>query len=210
MSKVEFYFDLSSPWTYLAFHNIQPIIAETNAKIRWIPILVGGVFNAVNPGLYAQRADADSPKTRHGMQSIAKWAAWSGLELHFPPTHHPARSVHAMRACCALQDDPETLRRFARAAFESFFGDNKNLDDPAVLAAVADGLGLNGADLMAKTQTNAIKTQLRSNTQNLIDRGGYGSPTIFVNGTDMYFGNDQLPLVKQALEQGGNPYSNHL
>ena len=200
MARVEFFFDLSSPWTYLAFYNIQPMITETGADIRWIPFLVGGVFNAVNPGLYASREDPDSPKMRHMVKSLKDWAAWSGIEMHFPSEHHPVRSVHAMRVCCALQHDQETLHRFATAAFETYFGAQQNLDDPAVLQAIADGLGLDGEDLIAQTQTDEIKAKLRTNTQAVIDRGGYGSPTIFVDGADMYFGNDQLPLVRQALQ----------
>lgn len=199
MARVEFFFDLSSPWTYLAFHNIQPIVAETGASIRWIPFLVGGVFNAVNPGLYTARDDADSPKMQHMLKSLTDWAEWSGIEMRFPSAHHPVRSVHAMRVCCLLEDDQETLHRFATVAFQAYFGAQKNLDDPEVLTAVANDLGLEGSDLLEKSQTDAIKAKLRANTQMVIDRGGYGSPTIFLNGEDMYFGNDQLPLVRKAL-----------
>lgn len=199
MARVDFYFDLSSPWTYLAFRNIRPIIAETGAQIRWIPILVGGVFNAVNRGLYATRADTDSPKTRHMLKSLDDWAAWSGVDMRFPPPNHPARSVHAMRVCCALENDQEALAGFAGAAFHAFFSEHQNLDDPDMLQAVADGLGLDGAALIAESRTDPFKARLRANTQAVIDRGGYGSPTIFVDGEDMYFGNDQLPLVRRAL-----------
>ena len=133
-------------------------------------------------------------------KSIADWAAWSGLDLTFPPSHHPARYVHAMRVCCALEDNQATLIRFARAAFEAYFGADQNLDDPAMLATIANSIGLDGDDLIGQTQTDPIKSRLRTNTQDLIDRGGYGSPTLFVNGKDMYFGNDQLPLVHHALK----------
>ena len=202
MARVEFYFDLSSPWTYLAFHNIQSIIAEARASIRWIPFLVGGVFNAVNRGLYAFREDADSPKMHHMLKSLDDWAAWSGVEMRFPSAYHPVRSVHAMRVCCAMEEDQETLVRFATAAFQAYFGEQQNLDDPRVLQAVADGLGMDGAGLIAASQSDVVKARLRANTQTVIDRGGYGSPTIFVDGEDMYFGNDQLPLVRRTLMRG--------
>ena len=93
------------------------------------------------------------------------------------------------------------LRRFATTAFESYFGRQENLDDPVVLAAVADSVGLDGAAVLTASQTDAIKVRLRTNTDEVIARGGYGSPTIFVDGTDMYFGNDQLPLVEAALKR---------
>jgi len=126
-------------------------------------------------------------------------AALAGVEMNFPSAWHPAKSVNAMRFACALEDDQDALRRFSRAAFESYFGAQENLDDADVLAAVADSIGLDGLALKASAQTDAVKARLRANTEEVIARGGYGSPSIFVDGTDMYFGNDQLPLVEAAL-----------
>lgn len=203
MAKVEFFFDLSSPWTYMAFHNIRPILAETGAEVTWRPILVGGVFNAVNKAVYAAREESTGPKAQHYAKSLKDWAAWSGLPMNFPSEWHPVRSVHAMRLCCALEDDQAALARFAEAAFAAYFGEQRNLDDPAVLEAIADSIGMDGAALLAQSQTDPVKLRLRTNTDEVIARGGYGSPSIFVNGDDMYFGNDQLPLVKKALESAG-------
>ena len=66
--QLDFFYDLSSPWTYLAFNNIQPIIKETGAAVRWRPFLVGGVFNAVNPGVYEARAIPTDPKVLHNFR----------------------------------------------------------------------------------------------------------------------------------------------
>jgi 2-hydroxychromene-2-carboxylate isomerase len=196
---IEFCFDLSSPWTYLAFHNIRPLAARQNATIRWTPILVGGVFNAANPSVYAARENASSPKFRHMGKILRDWAQWTGVELNFPSPHHPLKSIHAMRAACALEDDQPALERFAEAAFHAYFVDQRNLDDPAEIAAVADGIGMDGAALVAAAGSQPVKDRLRANTDRLVERGGYGSPSIFVGTADMYFGNDQLPLVEQAL-----------
>lgn len=198
-AKVEFFFDLSSPWTYMAFHNIRPILDETGAEVTWRPFLVGGVFNAVNKSVYAAREDSKGPKARFFMKSLRDWAAWSDLPLNFPAPWHPVRSVHAMRACCALEDDQLALVQFAEAAFAAYFDAQENLDEPEVLAAIADGIGMDGSALIAQTQDDAIKLRLRTNTEEVIERGGFGSPSIFVNGSDMYFGNDQLPLVRKAI-----------
>jgi 2-hydroxychromene-2-carboxylate isomerase len=70
-----------------------------------------------------------------------------------------------------------------------------------VLVAVANAAGLDGAAMWARAQTDAVKALLRANTDEVIARGGYGSPTIFVDTTHMYFGNDQLPLVEAALKR---------
>ena len=200
MAHIEFFFDLSSPWTRLAFHNIQPIVAETNATIEWKPFLVGGVFNAVNESVYAGRADPDNPKYRHTFKWLKSWARLAGVPMNFPSPHHPVKSVKAMRMCCALQEDQGALFRFASAAFDAYFTDQRNIDDPAVLKAIADECGMDGAGLAALSETQDIKDALRAKTQEVIDRGGFGSPTIFVNRKEIYFGNDQLPLVRQAIE----------
>lgn len=202
---VEFYFDLSSPWTCLAFHNIQPIIKHNGAEIIWKPFLVGGVFNAVNQDVYAARENPDNRKFVHSFRVLKDWAKLAGLPMNFPSEHHPVKSVHAMRVCCALEDDQAALHKFATAAFNAYYGEQRNLDDPEVLIAIADEVGLDGAALAAKTQGQAIKDRLRANTEEAIARGSYGSPSIFVpfgEGERMYFGNDQLPLVNWAIKQG--------
>jgi 2-hydroxychromene-2-carboxylate isomerase len=200
MSRVEFFFDLSSPWTYLAFHNLWPLLERTGEAAVLRPILVGGVFNAVNPSVYAAREQADNRKLQHSWKVLGNWADHAGVAMNFPSKYHPAKSVNAMRFCCALEADQDALRRFAAEAFKRYFGDQQNLDDPAVLIIAANTTGLDGEAIAHAAQTDAIKTQLRSNTEELIARGGYGSPTLFVDGNDMYFGNDQLPLVEAALK----------
>lgn len=204
MAKVEFFYDLSSPWTRLAFHNIQPIIAETGAQIYWRPFLVGGVFNAVNDSIYASRADTDSPKNRNLFTWLQEWAELAGVPMNFPSPFHPLKSVHAMRFCCALEQDQDALFAFSSHAFDAYFTDGRNLDDPDCLIAVANECGLDGAALAQASREDGCKDALRRNTQEAIDRGAFGSPTIFVNDSRIYFGNDQLPLVRQALLHAGS------
>ena len=200
MSKtVEFFFDLSSPWTYLAFHNIQDIIKQNDAQIIWRPFLVGGVFNAVNQSVYAGRADSKNPKMKFFLKSLNDWADWSGLPLNFPSKHHPVKSVYAMRCCCALEDDGNILHRFASACFKAYFENQHNIDDPDILRSIAKLCAIDSDWLMNEIQSDAIKLKLRNNTQEAIDRGSFGSPSIFI-GDDMYFGNDQLPLVNRAIK----------
>jgi 2-hydroxychromene-2-carboxylate isomerase len=199
--RVEFFFDLSSPWTRLAFANLWPLLERTVEGVILRPILVGGVFNAVNPAVYAAREDAGSRRLQHSWKVLTDWAALAGVTMNFPSVHHPAKSVNAMRMACALEDDQPALRRFVEAAFESYFGRQENLDDPDVLIAAATAAGLDGTAIAQASVTDANKLRLRANTDELVARGGYGSPTIFVDQTDMYFGNDQLPLVEASLRK---------
>lgn len=199
MPRVEFFYDLSSPWTYMAFNAIQPILEETGADVVWRPFLVGGVFNAANQQLYATRDNSDTPKARATAIWVKEWADYAGVPMNFPPPYHPLRSVAAMRFCCAIEEDQPTLLAFSTAAFQAYFRDARNLDDPAELIAVADACGLDGPALARRSDEQEVKDRLRTNTQDAIDRGAFGSPTIFVDKSHMYFGNDQLPLVRKRL-----------
>lgn len=201
MSAIEFFFDLSSPWTYLAFTNVQKLVEKTGASITYRPILVGGVFNAVNQQIYEARGNPDNRRFTHSFKVLKDWAALAGVTMNFPNQYHPAKSVNAMRMACALEEHQEALRVFAKAAFEGFIGRGENLDDPDVLVRFANDAGLDGAAIRERSVSDEIKARLRANTDELIARGGYGSPTMFVDGTDMYFGNDQLPIVEAALKR---------
>jgi 2-hydroxychromene-2-carboxylate isomerase len=201
MPTLEFFFDLSSPWTRVAFHNVQAVVAETGATIIWRPFLVGGVFNAVNDSVYAGRADPNNAKNRNVFKWLKEWAALAGVPMNFPSPHHPLKAVAAMRFCCALEDDQEALFVFAARAFEAYFTDQRNLDDVTCLIAIADACGLDGKLLAERAVSETIKQKLRTNTQEAIERGAFGSPMMFVDGKFAYFGNDQLPLVARRISQ---------
>ena len=198
---IEFFFDCSSPWTYLGFHNIQPLAAELGVPIRWRPILVGGVFNAVNPSVYASRERPVPAKRDYMKKDLRDWARLTGLEIRMPPSVFPVNSVKAMRGCLWLDTlQPQgRLVPFATAVFEAYWGRDEDISKDEVLAAVCRQCGIDEAAFFAGIAQDDIKAQLKANTDELIRRGGFGSPTMFVNGDDMYFGNDRLPLVRDAL-----------
>ena len=210
--RLEFFFDCSSPWTYLAFHRVQDVIRATGAEVSWRPVLVGGVFNAVNRGLYEQRSrmagalgESDSEtsgagrKARYYVKDLADWARLAGLRIGQPPVF-PVNSVRAMRGCFVAEEQGRLLD-WVRAVFEKYWGDLQDISQPEVLAAIAAGVGLDADALLAAIETRPYKDRLRANTDELIARGGFGSPTMFVGGDDMYFGNDRLELVRAALER---------
>jgi len=197
-AMIEFFFDCSSPWTYLAFHNIQPLAEEFGEPISWRSILVGGIFNSVNPSVYAQRETPVPLKARYAKKDIADWARSAGLAIKMPPTVFPVNSVKAMRGCILLGD---RMVPFATAVFEAYWGDDKDISKDEVLSEICAKVGVDPAGFFAGIADQAIKDQLKANTDEVMARGGFGSPTIFVDETDMYFGNDRLPLVREALQR---------
>ena len=197
MARLEFFFDCSSPWTYLAFTRIHDVIARTRAEIMWKPILVGGVFNAVNKDVYERRANPDPRKASYSGKDLQDWARLARITIGKPPVF-PVRAVTAMR-CVLAADEQGALVPFARAVFEAYWRDLKDISQTGVLADACRSTGLDPDAVLARADTPEIKDRLRLNTEEVIARGGFGSPTMFVNGSDMYFGNDRLPLVEAAL-----------
>ncbi len=197
--QLDFYFDCSSPWTYLAFHAVQPLAAELGAHIAWKPILVGGVFNSVNQTVYESRAKPNPRKQSYMLKDLRDWAGLYGLRIVFPPKVFPVNSVKCMRGAFAALD-ADRLVPYATAAFEAYWGDDRDLSRDDVLSDIAERAGLDRQRFFAAIETDDCKRRLRANTDELIARGGFGSPTMFV-ADSMFFGNDRLPLVRAALEK---------
>ena len=196
---IDFYFDCSSPWTYLAFHNIQPLARELGVPIHWKPVLVGGIFNAVNPSVYAQRENPVPAKRDYMLKDLQDWARDAGLAIRMPPSVFPVNSVKAMRACIwVLHSDAPRFIPFTTGVFEAYWRDDQDISQDAVLAGIAARAGVDAAALAEGMAQPAIKAELKANTDEVMRRGGFGSPTMFV-GDDMYFGNDRLPLLRAAV-----------
>ena len=195
---IEFFFDCSSPWTWLAFHNLQPIARELNVEVRWRPVLVGGIFNAVNPSVYEFRERGVPAKQAYLRKDLQDWARKAGLTIKFPPAVFPVNSVKAMRGCILLEPEGK-LVPFASAVFEAYWSRDLDISQDDVLARLCEGVGVEPQRFLEGIARPEIKAQLKANTDEAIARGAFGSPTIFVGGDDMYFGNDRLELVRDAV-----------
>ncbi|MBI1262833.1 MAG: 2-hydroxychromene-2-carboxylate isomerase [Rhizobiales bacterium] len=199
MAQLEFFFDCSSPWTYLAFSRIEAIVERTGAEIIWKPVLVGGIFNAVNKDVYETRANPHPVKGRYYVKDLKDWADYCGIKIGMPPVF-PVRAVNAMRGAIVALDEGK-LPAYAWATFRTYWGELQDISQPEVLAGICREVGIDEALFARRITEEDVKTRLRENTEDVITRGGFGSPTMFINGTDMYFGNDRLPLVEAALER---------
>jgi 2-hydroxychromene-2-carboxylate isomerase len=199
---IECFFDCSSPWTWLAFHNLRPLAAELGETVDWRPVLVGGIFNAVNPSVYEFREKGVPAKQAYHRKDLMDWARHCGLAIRFPPSVFPVNSVKAMRGLCWLRSQGpvrELMEPFADAVFRAYWSDDQDISRDAVLEAICEAQGIDAAAFMAAFAAPEVKARLKANTDEAISRGAFGSPTIFVGGDDMYFGNDRLPLVREAV-----------
>ena len=198
---IDFYFDVSSPWTYLAFRNIQPMALRLDATIVWRPVLVGGIFNTVNQRMYASREDSNSPRNRYILKDLQDCARQAGVNIFFPPRVFPVNSVKAMRGCIWLAQNTEPkhhLLAFIEACFAAYFTEQEDLSQDDILAYICRNLGIDAAAFAEGITQPDIKQALKANTDEAIARGAFGVPSFFV-GNDMYFGNDRLDLLRLAV-----------
>jgi len=198
MAEVECFFDLSSPWTYFAVHGLLEMQKEIGVTVDFRPHLVGGVFNAVNPSVHNSREKPVVPKQTYNKKDQMDWARYLGLRMHYRPSVFPVNAVKVMRICCLLEGSDKLLP-FMMATFDAYWGDDKDVSQVPVITEILQKVGLDPKATLEGIEQQPIKDKLRNNTQELIDRGGFGSPTMFVGGDDMYFGNDRLPLLKDAV-----------
>ena len=199
--ELEFFYDCSSPWTYFAFARLVPLADKLGLSVHWRPILVGGVFNSINPQLYTDRENmfANERRVKHYFKDMQDWSEYVGIVVKQPDVF-PVNSVKGMRGAIYAAEHDRIIP-YSRALFAAYWGDNRDISQPEVLLDICLSSGLDKDGFLAAIADQRYKDQLRDNTDELVARGGYGSPTLFINGDDMYFGNDRLPLVEHRLKQ---------
>ena len=130
MNSIEFFFDCSSPWTYLAFENLSK--NKRNFDIVWKPVLVGGVFNSANPSVYRSRENPVLSKQRYAAKDLSDWSRSIGIDLILPDdlSKFPVNSVKSMRgALVALEEG--LIEDYSRLVFEYYWRDDKDISDGA-------------------------------------------------------------------------------
>ena len=192
MTRVEFFYDYASTYSYLAHREIERIASEAGAELVFRPMVLGFVFKATGNTMPA----AVPAKAAYMVHDVARWARHYGLPFRMPSVF-PANTIRALRgAVAALQDGG--FPAYHHAVMEAYWARNRDIGDRDVLAAVTRETGLDAERLVARTEDAAVKDQLKANTDEAISRGVFGAPTFFV-GDAMYWGNDRLQFVEAAL-----------
>ena len=195
---IEFYFDCSSPWTYLAFTEILPLSQRQNLEIVWKPVLVGGVFNAVNKDVYEFRKKPNPLKLSYSNDDLNLWSKVREVNISFPKVF-PVNSVKAMRGCL-FADKENKLVEFANNIFQSYWDEGVDISQEDLLLGIVKNSNLNPEEFTKFIASKEAKDLLIENTEELIKRGGFGSPTFFYKDK-MFFGNDRLHLFEEALKK---------
>ena len=199
MKRVEFYFDLVSPYSYLAYGRVNQICEEHGAELVLRPMLLGAVHKAV--GL--QAPIEIKSKGRYQLRDIQRWAEYHGLPMKFPDPF-PFRTLKTMRAAVALEGQGD-LEPFTREAFGLYWEEGgapeglEEADEDGPLRELARRIGLDPEEVLEKASSGEAKEALKNSTAGAIERGVFGAPAFFV-GDEMFWGNDRLHFVEAALE----------
>ena len=197
MKEIEYFLDCSSPWTYLSFRGILELEKKKEFKIIWKPILVGGIFNSINPSVYETRKNPVKEKMDYSQKDLQDWAAFRDININWPKIFH-INSVKAMRVAFYFIDKAG-IEGYLESIFQSYWTNGKDISDIKTLLEIAESSGAIPKEFLDFIDSSEAKQRLIQNTQELMDRGGFGSPTFFIDKTDMYFGNDRIQLIESVL-----------
>lgn len=195
--QMEFFFDVGSPYSYLAATQLQALSLRTSTPVRWRPFLLGAVFRATGNEMPARVA----AKARWMLGDLHRWARYYDVPFSMS-SHFPLNTLKPQRALAgaAALDGEQVLPALGLGLFRAYWVDDQDVSDEAVIASVAAAAGLDGAAVVQSIGQQAVKDALRANTDEAVSRGAFGAPLIFV-GEEMFWGNDRLRLVEHLLTQ---------
>lgn len=190
---LEFLFDFGSPTTYLAYKRLPALQSRTGAQVVYVPILLGGVFKATG-----NASPATIPaKSRWMGTDMARFAVRHGIVFRSNP-YFPINTMHLMRGATGLIDDPR-FAAYVEAVFDAMWREPRNLGDPTELGPVLERAGVTPDEFRALVEREDVKERLKAATEHAVARGAFGAPTFFV-GDEMFFGQDRLDFVEEALQ----------
>jgi 2-hydroxychromene-2-carboxylate isomerase len=200
MKSVECFFDVGSPYSYLAFHQLPKIAKARNAEVVWRPMLLGAVLKATGNSSPV----AVPTKGLYSMIDLDRWAAYYGVTFQINP-YFPINTLTLMRGATGMQMlGAAQFHSYLAAIFSAMFEHPRNLNVQTELAAVLESTGIAPAKFLELINAPAVKDRLRETTDEAISRGVFGAPTMFVN-SNMYWGQDRLFFVDREL--AASPHS---
>ena len=192
---VDYYFDYCCPWTYLSFKRLIQTTTRTASAINWKPILLADIEQEL--GSMIDPIIHNSSEKNYEIKDLQDWANYCGLKI--TPRNNDPKNVSKKAlygAFCAIEANK--IADYSGLVFDAYFGGLKNISNNEILTEIATKLELNPADYESEINSTVNLKRLKNNATELIERGGFGSPTMFVEH-DMYYGNDRIPLVEFSI-----------
>ncbi|MFO0644742.1 MAG: 2-hydroxychromene-2-carboxylate isomerase [Polyangiales bacterium] len=192
MKTVDFYFDLSSPYSYLAATQIPALAARRGADVQWKPIVLAAVFKAADNHMPAQ----SPPKARYMVNDLDRWAKKYGVPFVMN-SRFPLNTIKPERLVIAAEPTGRS-KELALALFSAMWAEDKDISSVDEMRAAARSVGLDSDALLAAIETAPVKDKLRAYTDEAIAREAFGAPSFVYRG-ELYWGNDRMEFLEDAL-----------
>lgn len=202
MRQVDYYFSLSSPWAYIGHGVFRDLVAAHALKVNHKPVVLVDLFSETGGLPLVKRHPV---RQRYRMVELQRWRDKRGLDFHLQPKFSPFNARLADGVVIAAIEagfDPDP---FLRRAFAAVWEDERNLADPDTIAEIARSVGLPGSELVTRSASDAISTAYEKNRQDAVAADVFGSPVYVLDG-EVFWGQDRLELLADALKSGRPPY----
>lgn len=197
-APIEFWFDFSSPYGYVASELIDGVAARHGRGVNWHPILLGPIFKAVGTAPLTT-LPIKGDYSRH---DFARMARYHKVPFRLPDKF-PVGTQVATRAFYLIADaDPARARDFARRVYRAYFAEGRDVADPAVVMEIAASAGADPAALAEPLKGEAIKDRARAEVEAAMKAGVFGSPYFIVDG-EPFWGVDRIPMIEEWIRTGG-------
>ena len=191
---IEIFWDFSSPYSDLGATQADALAKRTGSTLVWKPMLRGGVFKSIGQ-VEAPVLTWGESKRDHTFQDLHRWAEHFGVPFKFP-TRFPMMTLKAMRAYIAMPDDRK--KDFREKTYRAYWADDRDIADDATLREL---IGEGADEILARTQQPEVKQALIEATNDAVKRGVFGAPTWIVDGKELIWGQDRIPLVERAVSR---------
>ena len=194
MKKIDFYFDISSPYSYLAHEQLKRFVKENNGKINYMPILLGGIHQLANitaPGLNPSRA-------KHMIKDLKMCADWYKIKFQFN-RYFPIKTVKIMRGILVAEKEGY-VDNFVDKFFKATWVDSLNMNDLKIVEKFLKNMDINPNSFFERINDQKVKDDLKNRTNAAFKKGVFGAPT-FIVGSKMFFGQDRLEFVYREAKK---------
>lgn len=194
MKKIDFYFDISSPYSYLAHEQLKRFVKENNGKINYMPILLGGIHQLANitaPGLNPSRA-------KHMIKDLKMCADWYKIKFQFN-RYFPIKTVKIMRGILVAEKEGY-VDNFVDKFFKATWVDSLNMNDLKIVEKFLKNMDINPNIFFERINDQKVKDDLKNRTNAAFKKGVFGAPT-FIVGSKMFFGQDRLEFVYREAKK---------
>jgi 2-hydroxychromene-2-carboxylate isomerase len=200
--NIDYYFSLVSPWAYIGHAPFMDIVQRHGVEVNFKPVFLGRVFSETGGLPLSQRHPA---RQRYRLVELQRWREKRGLSFNIQPKHWPFDVNLADRYVIAATTTGKSPDAFLRRVFSGIWEEERNLADPLVLMELAEQAGLDSSSLMDIATGSTTEAIYALNLENAVANDVFGSPAYVLDG-EVFWGQDRLDLLDDALSTGRAPY----